>query len=150
LSTRQQKHTIESIYDQVKFAKNFPYVVQNLSESRFEPHMVYVPPGECDLLNIVFLSFNNYSGNLSAASCIQSNQHDKWGQFGLWLHAGLEAFSGEINWLKIWWTNKNPRLVGRYYIDTCRQIGGRSLYTTPKSTYELQKINNRHSYHHSK
>jgi hypothetical protein len=58
----------------MKFAKNFPYVVQNLSKSCFEPRMVYVLPGECDLLNIVFLSSNNYSGNLSAASCIQSNQ----------------------------------------------------------------------------
>ena len=25
------------------------------------------------------------------------DQHDKWGWFSLWLHAGLEAFSGEIN-----------------------------------------------------
>ena len=52
------------------------------------------------------------------------DQHDKWGRFGLWLHAGLEAFSGKINWLKIWWTNKNPKLVAKYYIDTCRRIGG--------------------------
>ena len=53
------------------------------------------------------------------------DQHDKWGRYGLWLHAGLEAFSGEINWLKIWWTNKNPHLIAKFYLDTCRQIGGR-------------------------
>jgi hypothetical protein len=58
----------------VKFTKNFPYMVRNLSESHFKPRMVYVPPSECDLLNIVFLSSNNYSENLSATSCIQSNQ----------------------------------------------------------------------------
>jgi hypothetical protein len=52
------------------------------------------------------------------------DQHDKWGRFGLWLHAGIEAFSGEINWIKIWWTNKNPRLVAKFYLDTCRRIGG--------------------------
>ena len=52
------------------------------------------------------------------------DQHDKWGRFGLWLHAGIEAFSGEINWLKVWWTNKNPKLVAKYYLDTCRRIGG--------------------------
>ena len=46
------------------------------------------------------------------------DQHDKWGQFGLWLHAGLEAFLGEINWLKIWWMNRNLRLITKYYIDT--------------------------------
>ena len=64
----------QSMTKSVKFAKNFPYVVQSLSESCFEPHMVYVPPGECDLLNIIFLSSNNHSGHLSAASCTQSNQ----------------------------------------------------------------------------
>ncbi|KAF8218486.1 hypothetical protein L208DRAFT_1350965, partial [Tricholoma matsutake] len=57
------------------------------------------------------------------------DQHDKWGWFGLWLHAGLEAFLGEINWLKIWWTNKNPRLVVKYYIDVCWQIGGIPVIT---------------------
>ena len=58
------------------------------------------------------------------------DQHDKWGRFGLWLHAGLEAFSGEINWLKIWWMNRNPRLITKYYIDTCRRIGGTSFHQT--------------------
>ena len=52
------------------------------------------------------------------------DQHDKWGRFGLWLHAGIEAFSGEINWLKIWWTNKNPRLIAKFYLDSCHRIGG--------------------------
>jgi hypothetical protein len=55
------------------------------------------------------------------------DQHDKWGRFGLWLHAGIEAFSGEINWIKIWWTNKNPRLIAKFYLDTCRRIGGTFL-----------------------
>ena len=54
------------------------------------------------------------------------DQHDKWGRFGLWMHAGIEAFSGEFNWLKVWWTNKNPRLIKKYYLDTCRRIGGES------------------------
>jgi hypothetical protein len=53
------------------------------------------------------------------------DQHDKWGRFGLWLHAGIEAFSGEFNWLKIWWTNRNPKLISKYYLDTCQRIGGK-------------------------
>jgi hypothetical protein len=52
------------------------------------------------------------------------DQHDKWGRYGLWLHASLEAFSGEINWIKIWWTNRNPRLIVSYYLETCRKIKG--------------------------
>ena len=58
------------------------------------------------------------------------DQHNKWGWFGLWLHAGLEAFSGKINWLKIWWTNRNPRLITKYYIDTCQRIGGTLFHQT--------------------
>ncbi|OAX35793.1 hypothetical protein K503DRAFT_784822 [Rhizopogon vinicolor AM-OR11-026] len=32
-----------------------------------------------------------------------------------------EAFL--IDWPKIWWTNKNPRLNARYYLDCCRKLG---------------------------
>ena len=64
----------QSMTKSMKFAKNFPYVVQSLSKSCFEPHMVYVPPSEFDLLNIIFLSSNNHSGHLSATSCTQLNQ----------------------------------------------------------------------------
>jgi hypothetical protein len=67
------------------------------------------------------------------------DQHDKWGRFGLWLHAGLEAFSGEINWIKIWWSNRNPRLVAKYYLDTCRRIGG---------AYSLALVGQRFMFNH--
>lgn len=53
------------------------------------------------------------------------DQHDKWGgKFGLWLHCSLDPYTGWINWLKVWWTNSNPRLITKYYLDTCRNIGG--------------------------
>ena len=65
------------------------------------------------------------------------DQHDKWGRFGLWLHAGIEAFSGEINWMKIWWMNKNPHLVAKFFLDTCHQIGG----MFPASFLEKHLIN---------
>ncbi|KZT31238.1 hypothetical protein SISSUDRAFT_995382, partial [Sistotremastrum suecicum HHB10207 ss-3] len=46
--------------------------------------------------------------------CWAFDQHDKWRRFGLYLHVGLEAYSGRVMWLKIWWTNRNPRLVCSY------------------------------------
>ena len=53
------------------------------------------------------------------------DQHDKWGpRFGLWLHNNIDPFTGYNNWLKIWWTNKNPRLIAGYYIETVRAYGG--------------------------
>jgi hypothetical protein len=59
------------------------------------------------------------------------DQHDKWGRFGIWLHASLEAFSGEINWLRVWWTNKNPKLITSYF---------RALYTNPPIPVESTGI----------
>ncbi|KAJ7729286.1 hypothetical protein B0H14DRAFT_3617421 [Mycena olivaceomarginata] len=38
------------------------------------------------------------------------DQRDKWKyKFGLALHSGIDPFIGLIHWLKIWWTNSNPR-----------------------------------------
>ncbi|THU98732.1 hypothetical protein K435DRAFT_795477 [Dendrothele bispora CBS 962.96] len=58
------------------------------------------------------------------------DQHDKWGpRFGLWLHISLDPFNGWKNWLKCWWTNKNPRIVVKWYLEACREIGGIPLLT---------------------
>ncbi|KAK7041035.1 hypothetical protein R3P38DRAFT_2512453 [Favolaschia claudopus] len=55
------------------------------------------------------------------------DQHDKWKRFGLWLHVGLDPLPGRLAWLKIWWTNRNPRLITSYYIEACRQLGEQFL-----------------------
>lgn len=52
------------------------------------------------------------------------DQHDKWKHFGLYLHVAVEPFSGRILWLKIWWTNRNPRLITSYYLEAARREGG--------------------------
>lgn len=54
------------------------------------------------------------------------DQHDKWKSYGLWLHLGMDPFSVRIAWFRIWWTNRNGRLVTSYFIDACRVIGGAS------------------------
>ncbi|KAJ7086295.1 hypothetical protein C8R43DRAFT_1092660 [Mycena crocata] len=52
------------------------------------------------------------------------DQHDKWKyKFGLALHSGIDPFIGRIQWLKIWWTNSNPRLILSYYLDTVAESG---------------------------
>ncbi|OAX35830.1 hypothetical protein K503DRAFT_745362 [Rhizopogon vinicolor AM-OR11-026] len=60
------------------------------------------------------------------------DQHDKWRRFQLFLHVGIEPFSGRILWLKVWWTNHNPGLICAWYCDTVHTLGGArqfSLYT---------------------
>jgi hypothetical protein len=52
------------------------------------------------------------------------DQHDKWLRFGLWFHNSLDPYTGYNNWLKVWWTNKNPRLIAGYYIEAVRKLGG--------------------------
>ncbi|KAK6996129.1 hypothetical protein R3P38DRAFT_2566118, partial [Favolaschia claudopus] len=43
-------------------------------------------------------------------------------RFGLWLHLGMDPFTGRIEWVKIWWSNRNSKLVTSY--DACREIDG--------------------------
>jgi hypothetical protein len=54
------------------------------------------------------------------------DQHDKWQRFGLRLHLGIEPFTGFLLWLIVWWTNSNPKLVGREYFQAARKYGGMS------------------------
>ncbi|KAG6908222.1 hypothetical protein DXG01_005694 [Tephrocybe rancida] len=52
------------------------------------------------------------------------NQHDKWKyKFGLALHTGIEPMAGRIQWIKVWWTNSNPRLILSYYLDEVQESG---------------------------
>ena len=53
------------------------------------------------------------------------DQHDKWRRFGPFLHVGVDPFPGRVQWLKIWWTNRNPRLVTSYYLEAARRNGGK-------------------------
>jgi hypothetical protein len=53
------------------------------------------------------------------------DQHDKWKyKFGLALHSGIDPFIGLIHWLKIWWTNSNPRLILSYELDRVEETKG--------------------------
>ena len=52
------------------------------------------------------------------------DQHDKWLRFGLFFHGSVDPFMMYNNWLKIWWTDKNPRLIVRFYLEAARKIGG--------------------------
>ncbi|KZT31725.1 hypothetical protein SISSUDRAFT_1038243 [Sistotremastrum suecicum HHB10207 ss-3] len=38
------------------------------------------------------------------------DQHDKFKKANLWFHVCVDPYSGYVVWLKVWWTNKNPRL----------------------------------------
>lgn len=51
------------------------------------------------------------------------DQHDKWKRFGLALHTGIDPFPGVIHWIKVWWTNSNPKLILSYYLEVVQKTG---------------------------
>lgn len=72
------------------------------------------------------------------------DQHDKWRKYQLFLHVGLEPFSGYILWLKVWWTNRNPKLVCSFHLDTIQELEANSQY------WRTRKRNDVYSYKTSK
>ncbi|KAF7308070.1 hypothetical protein MKEN_01169300 [Mycena kentingensis (nom. inval.)] len=74
------------------------------------------------------------------------DQHDKWKySFGLALHCGVEPFSGELLWIKVWWTNSNPRLILGYHLDTVEKLGFMPLVTQSDPGVENFGVANGHT-----
>ncbi|KAF8492109.1 hypothetical protein JB92DRAFT_3147563 [Gautieria morchelliformis] len=73
------------------------------------------------------------------------DQHDKWKRFNLWLHTGIEPYSGLILWMKVWWTNKNPRLILHYYLEQASRIGGIPMVTQSDPGSENYGVANAHT-----
>ncbi|KAF8198902.1 hypothetical protein K438DRAFT_1966869 [Mycena galopus ATCC 62051] len=141
--TRQQKHTPETITAMVlDIKRKFPNrgtlaVRKNLRQEfkvrasentvktllkQLEPEAVQQRRGK------KFHRKRFYAAGVN--DCWAQDQHDKWGpRFGLWLHNSIDAFIGFNNWLQVWWTNKNPRLVTKYFLGACRTLGAAPVFT---------------------
>ncbi|KAF8178804.1 hypothetical protein K438DRAFT_1726020 [Mycena galopus ATCC 62051] len=53
------------------------------------------------------------------------DQRNKWKyKFGLALHSCTDLFVGAMHWMKIWWTNSNPRLILSYHLDRVDELEG--------------------------
>jgi hypothetical protein len=88
--------------------------------TRYEPHLI----AERKAKNLKRKRFWAAGVN----DLVAFDQHDKWkGKFGLALHVGLDPFAGKIKWLKIWWSNSNPRLIFSYYIAEVAACGCKSF-----------------------
>ncbi|KAH9476801.1 hypothetical protein JR316_0010716 [Psilocybe cubensis] len=143
LSTRQQKHTLESIAPAIQEMRTrFPTrgVEMIRKQLRVEfnirvPRSVvynYLQMTEPDALKA--RKARRFKRRRYHAAGVNDtwaqDQHDKWGpRFGLWLHHSADPFTGFLNWLKVWWTNKNPCLIAGYFIDTARKYGAIPLTT---------------------
>ncbi|KAH7904042.1 hypothetical protein BJ138DRAFT_1186917 [Hygrophoropsis aurantiaca] len=158
LRTRQQKHTLASIEESVRtIRKRFPLrgaeTIRRDLRKQFEMH---VPRQLISrLLKIVepeavqarrrrrFKRKRFWCAGVN--DVWPQDQHDKWGRFGLWLHVSLDPYTGYINWLKVWWTNENPRLIASYYIEACRKLGAVPLITQSDPGSENFSVANAHT-----
>ncbi|KAF7424812.1 hypothetical protein PC9H_010123 [Pleurotus ostreatus] len=142
LSTRQQKHSLDSINRQIEEIRaRFPTRgIENIRKSLHTDYGMFVPRP----LIAKFLkqtepeAVEQRKARRLVRKCYwaagvndtwSQDQHDKWGRFGLWLHACVDVFSGYIIWIKIWWNNRNPRVVCSWYIDAVRKLGAIPLVT---------------------
>ncbi|XP_028390702.1 uncharacterized protein LOC114515612 [Dendronephthya gigantea] len=78
--------------------------------------------------------------------------HDKLKPFGFNIHGCIDGFSRRLIWLEVGPTNKNPQVIGKYYLDAVLQIGGvpqrmRSDDGTENSIVEALQIFLRSQHH---
>ena len=72
----------------------------------------------CSKTNICLL-FLNTQGSDWAMSL---DGHDKMcgyqnSMFPLSIYGGQDTYSGRVNFLKIWTSNKNPKIIGKFYLE---------------------------------
>ncbi|KAJ6474357.1 hypothetical protein C8R45DRAFT_835079 [Mycena sanguinolenta] len=74
------------------------------------------------------------------------DQHDKWKyKFGLALHSCTDPFVGVMHWMKIWWTNSNPRLILSYHLDRVEELGAAPLVSQSDPGTENYGLANGHT-----
>ncbi|KAI6005574.1 hypothetical protein EDD15DRAFT_2384304 [Pisolithus albus] len=148
--TRQQGHTAESIHAvMLEMRKMYPdagiremigllFHERNLAVSRsvicqyfitYEPHLVRQRKvNRLQWVNDIWVI----------------DQHDKWLWFGLALHMGVEPFSGQLLWMRVWHSNRNPQLILSYYLETVREAGFIPMVTQSDPGTENFGIANMH------
>ncbi|KAJ7773753.1 hypothetical protein B0H14DRAFT_3095982 [Mycena olivaceomarginata] len=129
--TRKQDHDVHTIRQaMIRLRDQYPkagaremisllFHEENMSVSRnivteyFSVHEPHLAPGVNDIWAV--------------------DQHDKWKyKFGLALHSGIDPFIGMIHWMKIWWTNSNPRLISSYHhLDRVEELKGNNSFPAP-------------------
>ncbi|KAJ7265692.1 hypothetical protein C8J57DRAFT_1620785 [Mycena rebaudengoi] len=122
IRSRKQDHTVASIQPAMRI---WGFQGSSLVMSYFQIH-------EADLVRVRRQNRLRRKRFWAAGSndILAVDQHDKWKyKFGLALHSGIDPFVGKIHWMKIWWSNSNPRLILSYYLDHVQESGHMPLVT---------------------
>ncbi|KAF7798226.1 hypothetical protein EIP86_009443 [Pleurotus ostreatoroseus] len=125
--TIKQGHTLESIHEPIQIIRiRFPQsALESFSIIYYlrltEPQAVLIRRGKG------FVRKRFYAAGVNHIWAF--DQHDKWKRFGLFFHLGTEPYSSYLLWIRVWWTNSNPRFVMSLYSNTIREVGGIPLLT---------------------
>ncbi|KAF9541946.1 hypothetical protein CPC08DRAFT_650399 [Agrocybe pediades] len=163
LSARQQKHTIETIHEDMQSLR----VSYPKAGAREMVTLLFFQKGKCVSRDLVVSYFHLFEPQLilerkagrlkrrrfwaaGVNDLVAVDQHDKLKRFGLALHAGIDPFNGVIHWIKIWWTNSNPKLITSYYLDMAERNKAIPLVTQSDPGSENYGIANAHTFlrHH--
>ena len=55
--------------------------------------------------------------------------------FPLCIYGGLDTFSGRVQFLRIWTSNSNPKIVGRYYLEYLYESRGKLYFQDKDMVY---------------
>ncbi|KIM38531.1 hypothetical protein M413DRAFT_20009 [Hebeloma cylindrosporum] len=140
--TRQQAHTPESILPHMQWLRP----QYKLAGAREMVNLLFHKRGISVSRHVVVRYFKRYEKELMRArksgrlrrrrfwaagvnDILAVDQHDKWKRFGFALHNGIDPFCGKIRWMKVWWTNSNPKLILSYYLEMIENTKGMPLVT---------------------
>ncbi|KAG1800559.1 hypothetical protein EV424DRAFT_1474841 [Suillus variegatus] len=125
--THQQHHTVETILMQcsiyvlhIQMLVHVKWRVVTEYFDLYEPELVHQRKA-CHLRRRRF-----WAAGVNDLFAV--DQHDKWLRFSLWLHTGIEPFSGHIMWIRVWHSNCNPQLILSYYLNTIEALGYMPMY----------------------
>ena len=79
---------------------------------------------------LFFYDFVNQQGSNSTMSLDGQDKlcgYQK-SMFPLCIYGGLDTYSGRMNFLRVWTTNNNPLVIGRFYLEYLFKSRGRMLY----------------------
>ncbi|KDR70020.1 hypothetical protein GALMADRAFT_230371 [Galerina marginata CBS 339.88] len=158
LRTRQQKHTLDSIRSPiVELRERFPK-----AGVREMKNILFWEKGMCVGRRLITAYFKLYESDLlrerkqgrlkrrrfwaaGVNDILAVDQHDKWKRFGLALHTGIDPFVGKVQWMKVWWTNNNPKLILSYYLEIVEKHGFMPMVTQSDPGSENYGIANAHT-----
>ncbi|KXN83457.1 hypothetical protein AN958_01417 [Leucoagaricus sp. SymC.cos] len=156
---RKLGHTIHTIWDEMIYIQKW-YPTAGALDAKsilFHEHNIDVPK------SVIVNYFHTFEPKLVAQQKIGHlkrrkfwaagvndiwavDQHNKWKLLGLWLHVGVEPFSGHILWIRVWWSNRILQLICSYFLDVADKLSFILLITQSDSRSENLGVANAQMY----